>query len=286
MTAAICLFAVGLIAGLLADANADDKQYKIEYKLKKGTGFAMATTNERKAMRNMMGNEIKSTTTDVIKYVINVTEAKDGKSTVSVTYKERTQETDDPQVQLDTDFSELLGKKGQFMMTSRGVMSDFVGFDALPEIAISGGQATRGGHQYINELKEFFIQLPEKKIAIGGTWSYTEEFNEPVEGGSAKIVVEYTFTLTEALKKDDFNCLKLVGEYTTTVSGTGAAQGMEYTLEMTGKGTETVLFEQKMGMLLESVTESFVEGAVVAEDVGFEMPMRHDYVSKRTFTLK
>ena len=152
-------------------------------------------------------------------------------------------------------------------------------------LVLTEGQNTLK-NQYINELKEFFIQLPEEKIAVGETWSYTEEFNEPVEGGTAKIVVEYTFTLVEVVEKDGHDCLKLVGEYTTKVTGTGAAQGMEYTIEMKGTGTETVLFEYKMGMLLETETVSFVEGAVVVEGVGFEMPMRHDYTSKRVFALK
>jgi hypothetical protein len=286
MAAAVCLFAAGLIAASFINANADGKKYKLEYKLKKGHGFEMTTTTERESMREMMGNEIKATTTDMIRYVANVTEVKDGKATVEITYKDRSHETDDPQVQLDTDFSDLLGKKGRFAITSRGVLSEFTGFDALPELAISGGQATRGERQYINELKEFFIQLPEEKVGVGGTWSYVEEFNEPVEGGTAKIVVDHTYTVTDVVEKEGFECLRIDGEYTTKVAGTGAAQGMEYTLELAGSGTEIVFFAFKQGMLVEFDSTSFVEGAVVAEDVGFEMPMRHDYLSKRVFVLE
>jgi hypothetical protein len=170
-------------------------------------------------------------------------------------------------------------------MTSRGELSEFAGFDALPALAISGGQAL-GESQYINELKEFFIQLPEDEIAVGETWSYTEEFNEPVEGGGAKIVVDYVYTLAEIAEKDGHDCLKLTGEYTTRVTGEGMEQGMEYMIKLDGKGSETAWFAYEKGMLLETETVSFIEGAVVAEDVGFEMPMRHDYTSKRTFALK
>jgi hypothetical protein len=279
------LSAAGLVAGLLNDANAGEKKYKLEYKLKKGTAFGMTTTTEGKSVREMMGNEIKATTTDVIVCDARVTQTKGETATVEVTYKDRSYETDDPQVQLDTDFSGLLGKTAQFAMTSRGELSEFAGFDALPELAISGGQA-HGESQYINELKEFFIQLPEDKIAVGETWSYTKEFNEPVEGGGAKIFVDYTYTLAEVAEKEGHDCLKLTGEYTTKVTGEGAEQGMGYTIDLDGKGSETAWFAYKKGMLLEIETVSFIEGAVVAEDVGFEMPMRNDYKSKRTFALK
>ncbi|UCG52653.1 MAG: hypothetical protein JSW58_03635 [Candidatus Latescibacterota bacterium] len=281
----ICLAAAGLVACLLTNADADEKIYKLEYKLKKGTAFGMKTTIERKSVREMMGNEIKSTTMDIVVYDAKVTEAKGGTATIEVTYEDRSHETDDPQVQLDVDFSSLLGKTVQFSVTSLGELSEFAGFDALPELAISGGQ-THGESQYINELKEFFIRLSEDKIAVGETWSYTEEFNEPVEGGGAKVVVDYTYTLAEVAEKNGHDCLKLTGESTTKVTGKGVEQGMEYTITLGGKGSETAWFAYKRGMLLETETVSFLEGAVVAEDVGFEMPMRNDYTSKRTFALK
>ncbi|UCH82785.1 MAG: hypothetical protein JSW50_09920 [Candidatus Latescibacterota bacterium] len=282
----ICLAAVGFVAGLITDANAGDKKYKLEYKMKKGSGFEMATTTERKSQREMMGNEIKSTTTDMAKYVVNVIEEKGGMATASLTYKDRSHKSDDPQVQLDPDFSALLGQKARFVISERGILSGFDGFAELPELDIAGGQARRGESQYINELREFFIQLPEEKIGIGDTWSYTDEFTEPVEGGTAKIVIAYTYTLAEAAEREGFDCVRFDGEYTTTVTGTGTAQGMEYTLKLDGTGTETVWFAHKRGMLVESESISFVEGGVTAEMVGFEMPMRNDYKSTRTYTLE
>jgi hypothetical protein len=284
-TVTICLSAAGLIAGLLNAANAGERKYKLEYKLKKGTEFELTNTTENKSMREMMGNEIKATTTDVIVYGAKVTQAKGGIATVEVTYKDRTHETDDPQVQLEADFSSLLGKTAKFAMTLRGELSEFTGFDALPELEISGGQAHEE-NQYINELKELFIQLPKDKIAAGETWSYTEEFDEPVSGGEVKVVVDYTYTLAEVAEKDGHKCLKLTGEHTTKVTGAGMEQGMEYVIKLEGKESETAWFAFKKGMLLETETVSFLEGSVVAEDVGFEMPMRHDYTSKRTFVLK
>jgi hypothetical protein len=285
-TAAVCLVAVGLLAGLLTQASAGEKKYTLEYKLKKGTDFGMATTTERKSTREMMGNEIKATTTDKIGYDAKVTQVKDGVATIEVTYMDRSHDSDDPQVKMDTDFSGLLGKTAEFDMTPRGELSNFEGFDALPELAISGGQATHGASQYINELKEFFIQLPADPVGVGDTWSYTEEFNEPVEGGSAKVVINYTYKVDGVEKRNGQDCLKLIGDYTTEVSGDGNAQGMAYTIGMSGEGSETAYFAYKKGMLSEVETNSYVEGAVNADDVGFEMPMRHDYTSKRMYTLK
>ncbi len=283
--AALYLAVFGLVAGIANGAIAGGKKYKIEYKLKKGMTFGMITTTERKSVREMMGNEIKATTVDVIEYGATVTQANDGTATIEVTYKDRSHETEDPQVQNNIDFSGLLGKTARFAMSSRGELSEFAEFGALPELAISDGQIL-GESQYINELKELFIQLPEDEIAVGETWSYTMIFDEPLDGGGAKVVIDYKYTMAEVTEKDGRDCLKLTGEYTTNVTGEGAEQGLEYTITLAGKGSETAWFDYKKGMLLETETVSFIEGAVVAEDVGLEMPMRNDYTSKRTYALK
>lgn len=283
--AIVCVTALGLLAGVPNSAKADGRKYKIEYKLKKGMAFGIITTTERKSVREMMGNEIKSTTIDAIEYDATVTQEKDGTATIEVTYKDRSHETDDPQTQLDMDLSGLLGKKARFAMTSRGELSEFAEFDALPEFVIAGGQ-TLGESQYINELKELFVQLPEEEIAVGETWSYTMVFDEPIEGGGAKVVIDYKYTLAEVSERNGHDCLKLAGEYITNVTGEGAEQGLEYKITLAGKGSETAWFAYKKGMLLETKTVSFIEGAVVAEDVGLEMPIRNDYASKRTYALK
>lgn len=285
VTAGVCLSAAVLVAGLFNDINAGEKKYSLEYKFKKGTGFGMTTTTERKSLREIMGNEIKTIKTDMVVYDAKVAQEKSETATIEVTYKERSHKTDDPQNQHNVDFSGLLGKTGQFTMTSRGKLSEFVGFDALPELVISSGQA-HGENQYINELKEFFVQLPEDEIAVGETWSYTVVFDETVAGGGAKVIINYEYTLAEVTEKNGHDCLKLTGEYTANVKGGGVEQGMEFTITLDGKGSETAWFAYKIGMLLETEAASFLEGALVAEDVGFEMPIRNDYTSKRTVILK
>ena len=285
VTAGVFLSATVLVAGLFSEINAGEKKYRLEYKFKKGMGFGMTTTTERKSSREIMGNEIKTTTADMIVYDAMVAQEQRGTAAIEVTYKERSHKTDDPQNQHNTDFSDLLGKAGQFTMTSRGELSEFAEFDALPEIVISNGQA-HGEKQYINELKDFFVQLPADEIAVGDTWSYTVVFDETVTGGGAKVIINYEYTLAEVTEKDGHECLKLTGEYTTKVKGEGVEQGMEFTIALDGKGSETAWFAYKEGMLLETEAVSFVEGALVAEDVGLEMPLRNDYTSKKTVILK
>ena len=253
--------------------------YDLRYDMPVGAEFILTAKTEHMNQRVVMGNELVTNSTDLAEMAFTVQASNKHGLTTELEYRSLSHETDAPQAPRTTDFSELVGRSAQFVLSPKGELSGFVGFDELPEIEIVDAQRTLTEDMYIYELKSIFPEFPEHAVKRGDSWSYTREFLAPMPGGELKVAVEYTYTVMEETRWKEMDCVKFRGKHTTTIDGHGAAGGLDFQVKMTGTGLETAFFSWEKGMFLGSESATSVEGAAENADMGVSIPMRQEYRS-------
>ncbi|NIO02172.1 MAG: hypothetical protein GTO42_08525 [Candidatus Latescibacteria bacterium] len=256
--------------------KAADK-YKLQYKMDKGMKFDMKISLKHRNQRNIMGNELITNSVDMIEYGFDVVSAGVDGLELELEYKGRARDTDDSMSRVGTDFSPLIGKKVRMFLSSKGELSGFEKFEHLPVIEIPDQQSSLTKDHYIIEIKNIFPELPDGHIGLGESWSYSRQYDAPVQEGNVTVRLHVTYTLLEETRRNGHDCLKIAGKYAIDIAGGLIAGGMDLALTLKGEGSEVVYFAWKKGMLLGIESTSVVEGAAENEELELSMPMRHEY---------
>lgn len=274
------MFFVGLlIAVVVAPTGRFEaaKQYALAYKMDEGTSFTLNVAIKHRNQRNIMGNNMTTNSEDLLAYRFTVKSSDKNGMLVELEYTKRVHESDDPQIQAGPDFSELIGKKVEMHLSPIGVMSAFEGFDDLPEITIPSEGDRLVESRYVNEVKYLFPRLSATPVSPGDSWSYNEQHEEQVGEEMMPVVIHYTYTLVEETRIDNFDCVKIEGEYSVKISDRITAGGIELDLNLAGTGEETAYFARKKGMLLRSESNSVLTGSADNEEMGMSIQMDHEF---------
>jgi hypothetical protein len=261
------------------------KEYDLKYKFKKGEKFELKYSELNHYTREVMGNEIILNQEDSYKYALNIKSVKGEDAVIEMEYLQKAQESDDPQFPAGPDFSPLIGKKVEFIIHNNGRTSEHKKFESLPVIENQGRQFTFEKDRYINEIK-YFPFLPGKKVSIGDKWSDKIIIDEPLPGGKGTITINSDYRLIEETNKDGIECLKIECEYTFAFEGNGNTENMDFTFNLSGKGTQTIYFSLDKGMLHSIEEESVIEGKADFPAMGMEMPMKHEKKINVSVTFK
>ncbi len=267
-----------LIAAIAAPTGRFEaaKQYTLAYKMGKGSSFTLEVARKHRNQRNVMGNDRITNSEDLKAYGFTVQSSDKDGMTLGIEYKERTHDSDDPQIQTGPDFSELVGRTVEMFLSPTGKPSGFKGFDELPEIAMPEQEERLDEWWYINEVRDILPFMPETSVSPGDTWSHTVEHEERAGEGMLPVVIEYTYRLIEETKIDGHDCVRIDGVYTVKISGSFSVGGLDLELDLSGKGEETIYFAWKKGMLLSAESQSVVSGSAGNEEMGMSIQMKHD----------
>jgi len=102
----------------------------------------------------------------------------------------------------------------------------------------------------------FLLEFPKGRVKINDTWSSKQIKDESVSGMSTRETENNNYILAGIEKRKDFECVKIQNNFTISVSGGGEQQGVTADVAGSGKGTNTIYFAYKEGMIIESVMES------------------------------
>jgi hypothetical protein len=253
-------------------------KYDLRYGLAKGSRFVLRLSKTHNFSQEVMGNEVSGVSKNYVEYDFEVrSSGKDGLG-LELTYKERTYTINAPQSAGDTDFSSLLGKSAGFKISSTGELSGFTGFEALPEVEIAAEQTAMTAERYVNEIRDVFPFLADHPVGVGEGWSAAYVYSEPIQGGRISVNIDADYTLLEeTTRKGGEECVKIANDFTFTIEGEGEAQGIKFTVGMSGEGTETLYFAHEKGMLLGVEGSSTATGSADNEELGFRIPMTHTY---------
>jgi hypothetical protein len=253
-----------------AETSAHTQKYDLKYKLTKGTKFTLSSTGSSEIITDQMGTEVVTNITGsgADHYVVLDT----GEIlSLELEYGERTQDMESDQGSASTDFSDLIGKKAKFKMKLDGEVTEYEGFDALPEITTST-QETMTAELYQLGVKGTFYRLPENPVAIGESWTHDETNEIPLEGNVITSTSTATYTVVEEIQKDGFDCLKIEVKGTDKTQGSLQQGGMDLTIERETNSSGIIYFAYKEGMFIYAEAESKGEGIITVEQAGVELP--------------
>ena len=171
----------------------------------------------------------------------------------------------------NTDFSRLTGKKVSFRLSSGGVVSDYKGFDSLPDIMTSSGQ-TLTEETFKLMVRNYFLKLSEKPVQIGDSWMNEETIALPSGGGDITSENAATCTVAEQAEHDGYPCLKIDVAEEQKMGGEVIQGGTSLKVDRVTKVGGTVWFAYDKGMILRRETDAEGKGTVVVSATGQEIP--------------
>lgn len=251
-----------------------DRKFVLRYVFEKDSPFSVFFRQNATESQNFMGTESVVNSSVLIEYAMIPNEADGNQFAVDVEYKNAERNTDHPLVAEPADFTAIIGRHAGFKISPMGILSDFSGFDRLPEIELVDKQRSLDENEYKADVERLFPEFPEYAVGIGDTWSFTRAFEEPVPDGRVNITIDFAYTLEDIVVKDGFNCLKFLGRYSLIIEGRGVANGMDYDVKMQGAGTEIIHFVPDKGMYLDSEFSDLIEGSITNDDLGLDVPMK------------
>jgi len=222
-----------------------------------------------------MGNEIITNATDKFEYKFTVIEDVEKGMVIEVEYDSVYHLSDDLQY-IEPDFSQLIGEKAEFHLSSLGRLSDFEDFDDLPVLR-SPTLGTINEEKYLIHLRIQFPILPEKHVKLGDKWIAERYFEEHDQNALFKVNINYNYTLVEETRLEGTLCLKIKSEYIFDIKGKGEMQGMPFDGNLSGTGEETIYFDYVNGFLLQVDGMSKIKGEMEFKEDEFSIPMHQEF---------
>jgi hypothetical protein len=186
-----------------------------------------------------------------------------------------------------TNFSGAEGKRVSVSLSSSGKISSFTGIDSLPAVLIRPERRVFRSQDYLNDLVDAFPQLPPVPVGIGDSWFYETMLSDRFVAGQIGLKCEYKYTVLADTVIAGQNCLKCLGEFTLKGRGQGLDEMTRIRLDvdLSGTGTDTLLFAYNKGMVLERNTYSSVSGTAFNSPLRFATDLNYVTHNRVRFTF-
>ena len=279
MKKSITLSALILPAALImaaGDASAKSapgkKKIEIAYKMSPGLSFTMKTQGSTEIKTDQMGQVITvemNSSAEALYRTIDGT--KDGSTGIEQEFKDMKQSAKTPNGDNDTDYSSWIGKKVQFNLSLQGVLSNFRGFDLLPEITSAVGE-TMNGDLIRESMKNQFFELPDHPVKTGESWTVKSSIDIPYGGNTMKQEETTIYKASEKVEKNGLACLKI--DFTSTAKLTGELEQQGNQLELTRetKSTGVIWFALEKGMYISMEVSAAATGQIYGPAASISIP--------------
>jgi hypothetical protein len=271
-------------SGCMEKAEEELVEYDLKYDLQPSQSFTITSSSSDHFKQQIGGTEMAVNTTTSIGMLATVDSVTADGMDLGIEYTDRKSTTDNPQARGSVDFTVLLGKKVSVVLSPRGELSKFTGFETLPEIETSPEQVL-DEQNYVNEMKTIFPVLADHPVAQGDTWTSERIVREDAPGGGVSTAtINTTYKLVGEAVFQGQDCLRIDANATFTVKGSGQSRGNPFTVDMSGTGTSTIYFSPDSGMMLEMSGKSKAEGSF--ESMGMKIPVVDEGETKVTVALQ
>jgi len=248
------IVAISLLAGAVIAAVAGGP-YKLTYRLKKGDRLKYKMTVAVDQSMEMMGQEMTTTVNGNTHMHLDVEEVtKEGNSTfvsaidsmnVDIKGMQGSQSFKNP--------AEVLGKRTRLTINAYGKKLRTVIVDSMN---LSGMLAQTGvGRQ----TAMTFLELPEKEVKAGDTWSTNRADTMSQGGGKVILTPSLTYTVAGEIDTLGYKCLRILSKGNTAIKGEGTQMGAKFFIDGQGPGTGTAYFALKEGLLVAATSVSDLE---------------------------
>lgn len=241
-----------LFAGAVASTAVHaQEEFTLQYRLEKGKVYRFADTTFVKSSQEMMGQEMKSTSTVIATTRLVPADVNADGSTV-LTVSPDLMSVSIKSARMDTTMilKDAIGKRTRLTISKLG---ETISRQVLDTLKLSGMAAASGRQDMVR-----LHLMPPKPVKIGEKWTSTKPDTSESMGGKIVTVATGNFTLLAKETKLGIPCLKISYEGKLTISGKGSMNGADFFVEGTGTTTGTYFVDIATGM-------------PVREDSGYDM---------------
>jgi len=256
--------------------------YDLNYSIEKGSEITITGSSKSTFDQGQFGYTNLNSRSE---FMFTITDKKKDNVSVELVFGETSLDLESPNGNASTDFSELVGKKANFDLSSKGKLSGFSGFDKLPEI-MTASQESLNEEKYKISIEGLFSVLPDEPVKIGGTWTEEKTVDIPSDGGLFTTVNKTTYTLLEEVQREGYDCLVIEAISTSDLTGSLVQQGTELSVVRSTRGKSTIYFAYKIGMNIEISNTSEGEGTITVLLNGMEIPQAITSSSTVKFSIK
>ena len=236
-TMLLVLFA-GAAAHLTADAQ---EQYTLQYKLEKGKVYRFSDTTLVKSSQEVMGQEVKSTSTVLATTRLVPAEIRaDGATVLTVSPDMMSVSVKSARMDTTLVLKDAIGKRTRLTISKLG---ETIGRDVIDTVKLTGMAAASGRQDMVR-----LHLMPPNPVKIGEKWTSTKPDTTEAMGGKMVTVATGDFTLLAKETKLGIPCLKISYAGKLTVSGKGSMNGADFFVEGTGTTSGTYFVDIATGM--------------------------------------
>jgi hypothetical protein len=254
-----CIATITIVSVSLLGFTATHAQesFAIQYRFEKGRAYCFADSITVNSTTEMMGQEMKSTSTVFSVTRAVPTEIRNDGSTVFVVSSD-TMNVAIKSNRGDTTLvpREMIGKRTRLTLSRLGDASKR---ETIDTIKLAG--AMRGVGQ--RETLRFHVFSP-KPVTLGEKWTSTRFDTSDAMGGKMVVVSSMEYCLLAKEKKDGKECVKIGYTGKMTVTGKGSMMGMDLYIEGSGTSSGTTLVDPENGISLSEDSKSEMETTTAA----------------------
>jgi hypothetical protein len=229
--------------------------YTLRYDFRKGEAYRFRDNAAIADTREMGGQEMKSTSSlsGVTRMVVE-NRLDDGSIVCVVSSDSMVITVKSPMMDTTMTLAALLGKRTRITSSQLGVVGAREIVDTVKLQGMMRAMAQR---------ESFTLhRLPEKPVAIGGTWHATVSDTASTPDGSRTTTSDLDYTVAGVETRGGADCLTITYKGTLTFSGKGKMRGMEFFMEGTGNIKGTMSFDPKRGLPVEDVSTREAETTI------------------------
>jgi hypothetical protein len=246
---AFCAFAMAV------DSVQAQEEYSLQYRFVKGKTYRLSDSLDLKSTQEMMGQEMKSTSTILMTTKLVAADVDDNGSTV-LTISPEALKLSVKSPQMDTTMSpqEPIGKRSRVTVSRLGELSRREVVDTVKMTGIMRVLSQR-------ETVRFHI-FAGRPVKVGGTWTSTKVDTMDTMGSKVSTTTTTNYTILSREKLGGRDCLKISFTGKSTFSGKGSMMGGEFFLEGSGTTSGAVFVDPANGLPLSEDLASETETTV------------------------
>jgi len=257
----------------------------LTFKMPANQSIVISVQSENEIQSEQMGQTINVSTEGSNKMKLTALDQSDEGTTVEFENLEMTQKVESPMGGGESDFSAIIGLKTRGLLSPKGSLTDLQGFDEYPTITNALGEPITG-EIYKQGVEQIFFAVPEEPIKVGSTWSENVDSEVGYGGGKLKTTGTVEYVVLERTEVDGMDCFKIQATGNTKTTGEFQQQGMDITMDRTGKSSSTFLFAIDKGFYISTESSSISEGIVDVPAAGMSIPQSIKAKSSITVEFK
>lgn len=253
--------------------------YNLSFKYEKGKTYFYRTNTNTETVQNMNGQENTFNSISKAKIKLDISDVTPTQLEMITSFDSLYTKTPNPQTGEDVinNGEGVVGKKTKMIYNIFGKKIKKIEIDAI----------TSSNNMNMGENANLLVQLSEKPVKIGETWTITRtDTTKMGEDGKGIVKSDTEFKIDGKDKFNGAECLKISFKGTMKIEGSMTNSGYNMVIEGTGKTNGYLLFDYNKGILLSSNSGVDQNMTIAIPDVSMTIPMTQNIKSAVILTEK